>query len=438
MAACAPNDRPDDGAPTGHRRPAPVGHAAPLEPEGGARRDPFDPVRAARPDRGRGAEPPAGAREPDRGVRPEAPGPAAVARPLGLRVLGARGLDRPRRGPSRSTPGTCGSTLATTGRGGTDGAWTGWRPTRSSSARCSRRSAATAPCSRAGSPAAWRGSRGVRAAGRTSATSIGCSGSCGRSGAIMVAGREGIQKLWDLTERVLSPDAPRERLSDLEVTRRAVDRSLHGLGVGTPQQIKTHFTRDRYPELRRVLAEFERTGRIERVTVEHDGSAMPGTWFVHRDDLAAARTDRTRPVGATHHDAVAVRQPDRRPGPLGAAVRPPVPDGDLRPQGPSAVYGYYAMPVLDGDRFVARVDPAMDRASGRLLVRGVHAAPGITRHRPRSGVRVAGAVGDARRAWLGGDRDRARGSAPPAAFLNALALSRSPGPQRRRAVACGA
>ena len=56
------------------------------------------------------------------------------------------------------------------------------------------------------------------------------------SGAIMVAGREGIQKLWDLTERVLSPDAPRERLSDLEVTRRAVDRSLHGLGVGTPHR----------------------------------------------------------------------------------------------------------------------------------------------------------------------------------------------------------
>ena len=63
------------------------------------------------------------------------------------------------------------------------------------------------------------------------------------AGAIMVAGREGIQKLWDLTERVLSPDAPRERLPDLEVTRRAADLSLHGLGVGTAKQIKTHFTR---------------------------------------------------------------------------------------------------------------------------------------------------------------------------------------------------
>src|SRR4029453_14170999 len=98
-------------------------------------------------------------------------------------------------------------------------------------------------------------------------------------------GRRGIPKLGDRTERVPSLDAPRERLSDLEVTRRAVDRSLHGLGVGTPQQIKNHFTRDRYPELQRVLGEFERAGRIERVAVDHDGRTMRGTWYVHRDDL---------------------------------------------------------------------------------------------------------------------------------------------------------
>ena len=55
-------------------------------------------------------------------------------------------------------------------------------------------------------------------------------------GAILVAGRQGIQKLWDLAERVLPPDAPRGRLSDLGVTRRAVDRSLRGLGVGTPSR----------------------------------------------------------------------------------------------------------------------------------------------------------------------------------------------------------
>lgn len=194
------------------------------------------------------------------------------------------------------------------------------------------------------------------------------------SGAIMVAGREGIQKLWDLTERVLSPDAPRERLSDLEVTRRAVDRSLHGLGVGTPQQIKTHFTRDRYPELRRVLAEFERTGRIERVTVEHDGSAVPGTWYLHRDDVPLLdRIERGRWEPRTtmlspFDNLIADRARSELLFDLSYRMEIYVPKDQRR-------YGYYAMPVLDGDRFVARVDPAMDRVSGRLLVRAVHPEP---------------------------------------------------------------
>lgn len=236
------------------------------------------------------------------------------------------------------------------------------------------------------------------------------------SGTIMVAGREGIQKLWDLTERVLSPDAPRDRLSDLEVTRRAVDRSLHGLGVGTPRQIKNHFTRDRYPELPRVLDEFERAGRIERVTVEHDGSTVPGTWYVHRDDLPlldrierggwAPRTTMLSPFD----NLIADRSRSELLFDLPYRMEIYVPKDQRR-------YGYYAMPVLDGDRFVALVDPAMDRAKGRLLVRGVHAAP---QTEPTGEVwrSVAGAVGDLA-ARLGATQIELEGAAP-AAFRTAL------------------
>ena len=35
----------------------------------------------------------------------------------------------------------------------------------------------------------------------------------------------------------------------------------------------------------------------------------------------------------------------------------------------SAEYGYYTMPVLDGERFVARVDPAIDRATKVVVTR---------------------------------------------------------------------
>ena len=236
------------------------------------------------------------------------------------------------------------------------------------------------------------------------------------SGRVMVAGREGIQKQWDLTERVLPPNVPRERLSDLEVTRRAVDRSLHGLGVGTPQQIKTHFTRGRYPELQRVLAEFERTGRIERVTVDYDGAPIPGTWYVHRDDrplldrIERGRWEPRTTMLSPFDNLIADRARSELLFDLSYRMEIYVPKDQRR-------YGYYSMPVLDGDRFVALVDPAIDRVNGRLLVRAVHPAPETT---PTAEVwrSVAGAVGDLA-ASLGATEIELEGPAP-AAFLRAL------------------
>ena len=212
------------------------------------------------------------------------------------------------------------------------------------------------------------------------------------SGRVMVAGREGIQKRWDLTERVLPADAPRERLSDLEVTRRAVERSLRGLGVGTAKHIRSHFTRDRYPELNRVLAEFERTGRIERVVVEHDGAPMPGTWYVHSDDMPLLeRIERGRwepraTMLSPFDNLIADRARAELLFDLSYRMEIYVPKAKRR-------YGYYSMPVLDGERFVARVDPAMDRANRRLLIRAVHAEPGVRTTR-ESGRPVAKAVRD--------------------------------------------
>ena len=41
-------------------------------------------------------------------------------------------------------------------------------------------------------------------------------------------------------------------------------------------------------------------------------------------------------------------------------------------------YGYYVLPVLYGDRFVARFEPARDKRNGALVIKGWWWEPGVT------------------------------------------------------------
>jgi uncharacterized protein YcaQ len=54
-------------------------------------------------------------------------------------------------------------------------------------------------------------------------------------------------------------------------------------------------------------------------------------------------------------------------------------------------YGFYVLPILHGDRLIGRVDPAMDRARGRLTVNAIYAEPGAPATR-KTGQAVANAI----------------------------------------------
>jgi uncharacterized protein YcaQ len=224
-------------------------------------------------------------------------------------------------------------------------------------------------------------------------------------GAIMVAERRGLEKWWDLTDRVLPAEARRERIRAAEVTRRAAAHSLRALGVATAGQIRRHFTVGRYPELPRVLERLEREGVVERVGVD----GLPGSWFVHRDDLPLLdriergswrpRSTLLSPFDNAIHDRARASLLFA----LDYRMEIYVPKAKRR-------FGYYAMPLLHGDRFVARVDPAVDRERGRLVLKAVHAEDGIRPARELGPV-VADAVRDLA-AWGGAARIDVEGSVP--------------------------
>jgi uncharacterized protein len=229
-------------------------------------------------------------------------------------------------------------------------------------------------------------------------------------GRVMVARRRGLEKWWDRADRVLPPEALAARpLRDADVTRRAAELSLRGLGVATPAHIKGHFTMDRYPGLPVALERLERSGAIERVEIVDGAGRLPGTWYVHRDDLALLerierghrepRTTLLSPFDNLIHD----RKRSALLFGLDYRMEIYVPRAQRR-------YGYYAMPLLDGDRFVGRIDAALDRETARLVVKAARPEPDV-RPTASNAEPVARALEELA-SWLGVTRIDLVGPAP--------------------------
>jgi uncharacterized protein YcaQ len=196
-----------------------------------------------------------------------------------------------------------------------------------------------------------------------------------RMGLLMVAGRSGGQKLWDLSARCLPDWTPTTSLREPAIVRWAAEISLRALGVAPAADIGDHFIRGKYPNLTVVLSSLEKQGRIVPVGVREGDRSWPGTWYVHADDLALLdriETGAWRPrttLLSPFDNLILDRGRTRLMFGFDYTMEIYVPAAKRR-------YGYYAMPVLHEDRLVARVDPAMIRDAGRLSIRAVTVEPG--------------------------------------------------------------
>jgi uncharacterized protein YcaQ len=227
-------------------------------------------------------------------------------------------------------------------------------------------------------------------------------------GKVVVAGRSGIQKLFDLADRWFPESTPKDRLTEREVVRRAAQRSLRALGVATGRHIQNHYL-NRYPALPQTLAELERKGQIERVRVSDDGAEQPGPWYVHTEDLRsleeiqagewAPRTTLLSPFDNLIIDRA------RTESMFGLSFRMEIYVPKEKRQ-----YGYYVLPILHGDRLIGLVDPFMDRKRHTLVVNAVHSdadAPAT----PAAGRSIATAIEDLAE-FLGAREVEYRGPVP--------------------------
>ena len=175
-------------------------------------------------------------------------------------------------------------------------------------------------------------------------------------GDILVSAREGGERVWDLAERVLPQLASVERLEPWEGLRGLVLIQSRAAGVSRPTSWQ-----------RRAARELAERGELERVEIEGAG----GEWYAHPDALADGGWEPRVTLLSPFDQLIRDRERALALWDFDFRLEIYVPKAKRR-------YGYFVLPVLDGDELVGRIDPLFDRASGRLVVNAVHPEPGRT------------------------------------------------------------
>ncbi|MFC7484073.1 DNA glycosylase AlkZ-like family protein [Luedemannella flava] len=174
-------------------------------------------------------------------------------------------------------------------------------------------------------------------------------------GEVAVAGRRGREKLWDLAERVY----PDEAVPEDEALRERARRWLRSLGIARATRT----------ENARESAHAATVG--EPAVVE----GVRGMWRVDPAQLGQPFTGRTALLSPL--DRLVFDRP--RMADLFEF------DYQLEMYKPAAKrrWGYYALPILSGDRLVGKLDATADRRAGALRVTAVHEDAPSTRRRRR-------------------------------------------------------
>jgi uncharacterized protein len=165
-------------------------------------------------------------------------------------------------------------------------------------------------------------------------------------GQVAISGRSGRQRYWDLPERVYPAGLPTLGLE--AAIRLRNDRRLAALGIARSggQQIP---------------GESPYVGDAGQEAIVED---TPGTWRVHPAYVGLpfqGRTALLSPFDRLIHDRVRATQLFG----FEYLLEMYKPKDQRR-------WGYFALPVLHGDRLVGKLDATADRKAGRLVVHAIH------------------------------------------------------------------
>ena len=194
-----------------------------------------------------------------------------------------------------------------------------------------------------------------------------------RTGELAVARREGFQKVYDLSHRVIPAEHFHEACDHDTFVDWACEAALHRLGAASPGEISRFFD---------IITVAEAKAWCDR---HAGGKALPV--LVHAEDGSKPRTLFARPdIEALLQATPSLPQRIRTLSPFDPVLRDRTRlkrlfDFDYRIEifVPEAKrqYGYYVFPLLEEDRMIGRVDMKVERDDDCLAVQNLWLEPGV-------------------------------------------------------------
>ena len=191
-----------------------------------------------------------------------------------------------------------------------------------------------------------------------------------RTGELAIPRREGFEKVYDLTERVM----PRHHAAPMPTVDDHIDwacsTAMQRIGAGTASEIAAFWKAISLTQARDWALAKTKEGvliavNIETVDGNRSGFALP-QW---RKRTSATPLETVRLLSP--FDPL-IRDRKRCARLFGFDYR-----FEAFVPGPKRSHGYYVLPILKGDRFVGRLDPKLDRNTATMHILGMWWEPGV-------------------------------------------------------------
>ena len=188
------------------------------------------------------------------------------------------------------------------------------------------------------------------------------------SGKLEITHREGFQKVFDLSERVIPSTVDMKCPSPSAYARHLITKTLNHHGLATAAQAAYLRNGTTKNQVKAELQKMYEDGEILRVKVE---AMEKENYFAFPETLDFKKT-RSKPLHllSPFDNSVIQRKQLRNLFNFDYQIECYLPEAKRK-------FGYFCLPILYDRKFVGRIDCKADRHSKRLLIRSLHFEKGV-------------------------------------------------------------